>query len=52
MRRMSRLSEIDLRPSVVLITSCTPPFFIESTICGRPSSTLLTLVAGTLLSTR
>src|SRR5438067_113875 len=41
-RRISLESARALAPSVVLKTSCASPFFIKSTMCGRPSSTLLT----------
>jgi len=39
-------------PSVVLKTSWMSPFMMASTICGRPSSTLLTFSVGTPLSVR
>jgi len=46
--RMARESECDVRvASVVLTMKLTSPFLIMSTMCGRPSATLLTAVTGT-----
>src|SRR5258706_16467828 len=44
--RMEAESERAWAPSVVLKTSEISPFFISSTICGRPSMTLLMILTG------
>src|SRR5882672_8666489 len=49
-RRRLKLSAIACAPSVVLKTSWTPSLSIRSTICGLPSSTLLTIVTGNCAS--